>query len=276
MNFDNLTPGTVVEYAIKEIKGYALINAVRPDAVIKLYEVTYENGERACMSPEFITKVVEDKEVQLRFSGIIGFNKKPIGFENLPLGTVVEFKEKYNPKSIGLVLSWSKLFSDRTSYFLLLADGNYHSIYSNEITSVIDDPQVVGSFKAIAKMCVPLKNNVKQSGFLKTESEVKTELQEDWVKIKSYNGTSDTVFDSILTEANSIVNGDRNVQYGDVKTQFQIYADIFKVNTGKEITPQEVCQVLIAVKLGRERFKHKRDNLVDLAGYTEILNRLNE
>ena len=42
------------------------------------------------------------------------------------------------------------------------------------------------------------------------------------------------------------------------------------------MTDIECCNVMIAVKLIRERHKHKRDNLVDLCGYAEILNRLEE
>lgn len=33
---------------------------------------------------------------------------------------------------------------------------------------------------------------------------------------------------------------------------------------------------MIATKLSRESFKHKRDNLVDLAGYTWVLNEIIE
>ena len=33
---------------------------------------------------------------------------------------------------------------------------------------------------------------------------------------------------------------------------------------------------MMAVKLAREKFNHKRDNLVDLAGYAELLNRWEE
>ena len=37
-----------------------------------------------------------------------------------------------------------------------------------------------------------------------------------------------------------------------------------------------VIKILMAVKLGREAFRHKRDNLVDFAGYTKILNDVTE
>jgi hypothetical protein len=79
---------------------------------------------------------------------------------------------------------------------------------------------------------------------------------------------------SILTEAESIVNGDRNVQYGDPNEAFKEYSNILEATFGIKLTPAEICKVQIAVKLGRLKYKHKRDSVVDLCGYAEILNRL--
>lgn len=81
---------------------------------------------------------------------------------------------------------------------------------------------------------------------------------------------------SILSEAEEIVNGSRHSDYGDAKESFRRIATIASVMTGKELSPEDCCAVLIAVKLVRESFKHKRDNLVDLCGYAHIMNELNE
>jgi hypothetical protein len=79
---------------------------------------------------------------------------------------------------------------------------------------------------------------------------------------------------SILTEAESIVNGDRDVQYGDPNEAFKEYSNILDATFGIKLTPAEICKVQIAIKLGRLKYKHKRDSVVDLCGYAEILNRL--
>jgi hypothetical protein len=79
---------------------------------------------------------------------------------------------------------------------------------------------------------------------------------------------------SILTEAESIVNGDRNVQYGNPNEAFKEYSNILEATFGIKLTPAEICKVQIAIKLGRLKYKHKRDSVVDLCGYAEILNRL--
>ena len=81
---------------------------------------------------------------------------------------------------------------------------------------------------------------------------------------------------SILAEAEEIVNGSRHSDYGDARESFSRVATIASVMTGKELAPEDCCAVLMAVKLVRESFKHKRDNLVDLCGYAELMNRLKE
>lgn len=81
---------------------------------------------------------------------------------------------------------------------------------------------------------------------------------------------------SILSEAEEIVNGSRHSDYGDAKKSFSRIATIASVMTGKELAPEDCCAVLMAVKLVRESFAHKRDNLVDLCGYAELMNRLKE
>lgn len=81
---------------------------------------------------------------------------------------------------------------------------------------------------------------------------------------------------SILQEAQTIVNGDRNTDYGDIKKSFETTAKFASLLTGKELTAQDCCKVMMSIKLTRESYKHKRDNLVDLAGYAEILNRLED
>ena len=81
---------------------------------------------------------------------------------------------------------------------------------------------------------------------------------------------------SILSEAEEIDNGSRHSEYGDAQESLSRVATIANVMTGKELSPEDCCAVLMAVKLVRESFAHKRDNLVDLCGYAHIMNELNE
>ena len=94
--------------------------------------------------------------------------------------------------------------------------------------------------------------------------------------LADYERLTKSETESILSEAERIVNGDRQADYSDPVENFKHISDIASIILGKELTPEDCCVVLMAVKLARESYKHKRDNLVDLAGYTEIFNRIKE
>ena len=82
---------------------------------------------------------------------------------------------------------------------------------------------------------------------------------------------------SILDEAKAIIEGNRQTDYGNAVDNFQRISDIVNsMYPDLVITPEQCCAVLIAVKLIREGYRHKRDNLVDLCGYAHIMNEINE
>jgi hypothetical protein len=81
---------------------------------------------------------------------------------------------------------------------------------------------------------------------------------------------------SILEEAGEILEGDRETDYGDPVANFTRIARIASSILNEDISPEQCVVVMMAVKLSREQYKHKRDNLVDLVAYTEILNRIKE
>jgi hypothetical protein len=94
--------------------------------------------------------------------------------------------------------------------------------------------------------------------------------------LDDYERLTKSETESILSEAERIVNGERQVDYSDPVKNFKRIAEIASAILKKELTSEDCAVVLMAVKLARENFKHKRDNLVDLAGYVEILHRIKE
>jgi len=80
---------------------------------------------------------------------------------------------------------------------------------------------------------------------------------------------------SILVEAESLVHGARNGTYGNPKQDYERTVNLFKILMGDkkvtDMTPEDGITFMICVKLSREAFMHKRDNLVDVAGYCECL-----
>ena len=76
---------------------------------------------------------------------------------------------------------------------------------------------------------------------------------------------------SVLTEAEGLVHGDRNADYGHPLDDFKRTAKIWGAILGFEITPAQVGLCMCGVKISRECNKSKRDNMVDLAGYAETV-----
>lgn len=75
----------------------------------------------------------------------------------------------------------------------------------------------------------------------------------------------------ILQEAERLVNGDRNNQYGDPIQDFQRTADMWNAYLGYSpgtLMPHDVAAMIAMVKLSRIAWSpEKRDHWADLAGY---------
>ncbi len=72
---------------------------------------------------------------------------------------------------------------------------------------------------------------------------------------------------NILREAEGLVNGDRNKAYGDPGSDFSKIASFWSNHLGYPVSARDVGMMLILMKIAREGHTHKRDNLVDIAGY---------
>lgn len=76
---------------------------------------------------------------------------------------------------------------------------------------------------------------------------------------------------SVLVEAEGLVHGDRNADYGHPLDDFTRTAKIWGAILGVPISPKQVGLCMCGVKISRECNKSKRDNMVDLAGYAETV-----
>lgn len=78
---------------------------------------------------------------------------------------------------------------------------------------------------------------------------------------------------SILDTARKLTDGDRRGDYGHPDDDFERAALMWtgilrpKLITDQRVTAEDIPLCMIAVKLAREVHSHKRDNLVDIAGY---------
>ena len=73
--------------------------------------------------------------------------------------------------------------------------------------------------------------------------------------------------ETILQEADRLVNGDRGASYGhpidDYTRTGRMWGAILGIG---DIDPRICCLMMSALKISREVNNHKRDNLVDLTG----------
>ena len=75
---------------------------------------------------------------------------------------------------------------------------------------------------------------------------------------------------SVLEEANELINGERAAEYGDALTEADKIIRGWEVILGLEpgsmkLTAPALCMTWL--KIVRETNRHKRDNIVDAAGY---------
>ena len=93
---------------------------------------------------------------------------------------------------------------------------------------------------------------------------------------------------SILTEAENLVQGDRQDNYGDIHTSFGQIAEYWdtylrrKINkilaSGAkfEITEMDVANLMILLKISRAQNKFDRDSYVDIVGYVACAEKLGD
>lgn len=79
---------------------------------------------------------------------------------------------------------------------------------------------------------------------------------------------------TILEEAQKVVYGDRQDDYGTVLENFNTIAKLWSGVLKVEVTAEQVGLCMVQVKVARQMYKPKRDNLVDGAGYFATLEKM--
>lgn len=111
---------------------------------------------------------------------------------------------------------------------------------------------------------------------IKTKGKITKEIQQEINKTLEY-GTAitkqpdtfqESIRSTVLNEANKIVNGARNKQYGSPEDNFQNIADLWNGYLGTNIKPVDVANLMALMKIARLKYSpDHRDSWVDLAGY---------
>ena len=84
--------------------------------------------------------------------------------------------------------------------------------------------------------------------------------------------------ESILEEAQRHIYGDRHDAYGPAGESFARTGKIVSILLGfeRDLTASEVAMIFIVHKLNRESYNPKRDNRVDICGYTALMHDIEE
>ena len=82
---------------------------------------------------------------------------------------------------------------------------------------------------------------------------------------------------NILEQANNIINcrsEEKDRMYGPISEGMEIASQIYNLITPEDyhITPEGMYWALIALKLSRQHYNHKEDNLLDAVAYMGALN----
>ena len=80
---------------------------------------------------------------------------------------------------------------------------------------------------------------------------------------------------NILKKADEITNQrseEKERQYGPFNEGMERAAKILEGMIGKKVTTEYMYKALIALKLSRESYNHKEDNLLDAVAYIGALN----
>ncbi|WP_051353749.1 DUF6378 domain-containing protein [Atopobium fossor] len=73
--------------------------------------------------------------------------------------------------------------------------------------------------------------------------------------------------EKLLQDAKNVVCGERQNQYGDIEDSFNTIANLWRAYLSTDIASDDVANMMILLKIARNKGGVHRDNWVDIAGY---------
>ena len=74
----------------------------------------------------------------------------------------------------------------------------------------------------------------------------------------------------VLEDASSLINGQRESDYGEPSESFNAIAEMWSAYTGHSIAASDVCHMMALLKIGRLRNGAHRDSSNDACGYLAL------
>ena len=79
---------------------------------------------------------------------------------------------------------------------------------------------------------------------------------------------------SITKEAQDIVHGERQQDYGNMGESFRRIAGLWSAYLGVHVDYLDVGKMMILLKVSRAKNQNHRDSYVDIVGYVECIDKL--
>jgi hypothetical protein len=80
---------------------------------------------------------------------------------------------------------------------------------------------------------------------------------------------------SIQKEVADIISGQRQTDYGNASESFDRIAKLWSAYLGMRVYKRDVANLMILLKVSRDRNRPKHDNMVDIIGYATLADLLN-
>lgn len=74
----------------------------------------------------------------------------------------------------------------------------------------------------------------------------------------------------VLEEAASLINGQRQTDYGDASKSFSAIAQMWSAYLNHSVAPSDVCHMMALLKIARLRNGAHRDSSNDACGYLAL------
>lgn len=79
---------------------------------------------------------------------------------------------------------------------------------------------------------------------------------------------------SIIEQAKSLVDGQRQDDYGNMDESFTRIAGLWSAYLGVTVNKFDVAKMMILLKVSRSKYNNHLDSLVDCVGYVECIDRM--
>jgi len=75
---------------------------------------------------------------------------------------------------------------------------------------------------------------------------------------------------SVLVNAEELINGDRQENYGEPGENFKVIADMWSAYLGSSVCARDVCNMMALLKIARLKNGQHKDSSVDACGYLAL------